>query len=55
MKSKVFTCACVAWLLSSCAGEFSRVYKSQDYDLKYEYAKQSFADGKFQHAVVLLE
>ena len=55
MKSKVFTCACVAWLFSSCAGEFTRVYKSTDYDLKYEFAKQSFAERKYVHAVTLLQ
>ena len=47
--------ACVALLLSSCAGEFNKVYKSQDYDYRYEYAKQSFAEGKYGHAVTLLE
>ena len=55
MKRKVFTYACVAWLFGSCAGEFSRVYKSQDYDLKYEYAKQSFAERRYVRAATLLE
>ena len=42
-------------LLSSCAGEFNRVYKSADNDYKYEYAKEAFANNKFQQASVLLE
>ena len=55
MKKCILTMACVALLLSSCAGEFNKVYKSQDYDYRYEYAKQSFAEGKYGHAVTLLE
>ena len=41
--------------LSSCAGEFNRVYKSADNSYKYEYAKEAFANNKFQQASVLLE
>ena len=41
--------------LSSCAGEFNRVYKSADDSYKYEYAKEAFANNKFQQASVLLE
>ena len=42
-------------LLSSCAGEFNKVYKSADNSYKYEYAKEAFANNKFQQASVLLE
>ncbi len=42
-------------LLSSCASEFNAVYKSQDYDYKYEYAKESFATGHFTRAITLLQ
>ena len=45
---------CIA-LLSSCAAEFNRVYKSNDIDYKYEFAKECFAIGKFNQAVVLLQ
>jgi outer membrane protein assembly factor BamD len=41
-------------LLSSCAKEFNQVYKSNDYDYKYEYAKECFANGKYQRAITLL-
>ena len=51
----MFTCACAAMLLSGCAGEFNKVYKSQDYDYKYEYAKQSFAQRKYMRAATLLQ
>ncbi len=42
-------------LLSSCAGEFSKVFKSEDYGYRYEYAKQCFAEGEYAHCVSLLE
>ena len=45
----------MALLLSSCAGEFNKVFKSQDYDYRYEYAKQLFAEGKYTQTVALLE
>ena len=41
--------------MTGCAGEFNRVYKSQDYDYRYEYAKQCFAEGRYVHAVNLLQ
>ena len=44
-----------ATLLSSCAAEFNRVYKSNDINYKYEFAKECFANGKFNQAVVLLQ
>lgn len=43
-----------AALMTSCASEFNRVYTSTDNAYKYEYAKECFAKGKFQQAVVLL-
>ena len=53
-KCKLFV-ACMALLLGSCAGEFNKVYKSQDYDYRYEYAKQCFAEGRYNQAVTLLQ
>lgn len=44
-----------AILFSSCAREFNSVYKSQDYRYKYEYAKECFANGKYQRASTLLQ
>lgn len=41
-------------LLTGCAGEFNRVFKSSDLDYRYEYAKQSFAEGKYSRAATLL-
>ena len=42
-------------LFSSCAKEFNRVYKSDNYAYKYEYAKECFAQGKYVRAISLLE
>ena len=55
MKKKTIIALCVTVLLSSCGAEFNRVYKSDDNDYKYEYAKQCFAMGNFQHATTLLQ
>ena len=54
MKKCIIICTCAILLLSSCAGEFNKVYKSADADYKYEYAKEAFAMGKFQQASTLL-
>ena len=43
-----------ALLLSGCAGEFNKVYKSSDFDYRYEYAKQCFAEGQYTRAETLL-
>lgn len=42
-------------LFSSCAHEFNQVYKSPDYQYKYEYAKECFAAGKYTRATTLLQ
>lgn len=53
-KIPTFLTLCCAVLLTSCASEFQKVYKSTDNAYKYEYAKECFAMGKFQNAVALL-
>ncbi len=55
MKKPVFILACISLLVCSCATEFNRVYKTSDYDYKYEFAKQCFAEGKFNQAITLLQ
>ena len=44
----------LAVLMTGCANEFNRVYKSDDYAYRYEYAKQCFALGKYSNAENLL-
>lgn len=41
-------------LFSSCAQEFNKVYKSNNYPYKYEFAKECFANGKYTRAITLL-
>ena len=55
MKKRVVYLFFLVLLLSSCGGEFTKVLKSQDYDYRYEYAKQCYAEGKYNYAVSLLE
>ncbi len=55
MKKSLIISICALLLLSGCANEFNRVYKSSNYDYKYEYAKECFANGKYNRAVLLLQ
>ena len=41
-------------LLTGCAKEFNQVYKTNDVVYKYEYAKESFARGKYAQASTVL-
>jgi outer membrane protein assembly factor BamD len=45
----------MALLLTGCKSEFNSVYKYGDNEAKYEFAKECFANGKFQQAISLLE
>ena len=44
-----------ALLFTSCANEFNKVYKTNDYSYKYEYAKECYAQGKYTRASTLLQ
>ncbi len=55
MNRKDILTLALAALLSGCATQFNRVYKSTDNIYKYEYAKECFAMGKFQQASALLQ
>ena len=55
MKKSMFFAVCTLLLMSSCAGEYTRVLKSPDSGFRYEYVKQQFAEGKYSHVVVLLQ
>jgi len=54
-KKRLLTMICAALLLTGCAHEYNQVYKSQDTNYKYEYAKEAFANGKYTQAATLLE
>ena len=45
----------VAAILTGCVNEFNQVYKSDNSEYKYEYAKECFVSGKYQRAITLLE
>lgn len=55
MKKSTILSACVALLLTSCANQFNQVYKSPGNNLRYEFAKQYYANGKYSRAATLLE
>ena len=55
MKKNFFIISAFAALLTSCAGEFNKVFKTSDYDYRYEYAKQIYAEGKYSRAASLLQ
>ena len=55
MKKYVISLSILMMLLTSCASEFNRVYKTTDNDYKYEFAKECFARGKFNQAITLLQ
>lgn len=55
MKKSLVSALMGVVLFSGCAGEYNKVFKTSDYDYRYEYAKQSFAQGKFGRAAMLLQ
>ena len=54
MNKRIIVVGLLAVLLTSCVGEYNKVYKTTDMDYRYEYAKQSFAEGKYARAASLL-
>lgn len=55
-KTSIIALSLAAMLvLSSCAHEYNQVYKAADYNYKYEFAKECFANGKYSFAVPLLQ
>lgn len=55
MKKQIVVFALGTLLLGSCSSEFNAVYKNGDMEMKYEFAKECFARGKFDQAVTLLQ
>ncbi len=55
MKNRILASVIAVMVFSGCAHEFNQVYKSQDYNYKYEYAKTCFANGKYSQAITLLQ
>lgn len=55
MKKSIVSVVISLLLFSSCANEFNRVYKTDNYPYKYEYAKECFVSGKYTRAITLLQ
>lgn len=51
---KVLFFLLAGFLLASC-GEYNKVLKTSDYEVKYEYAKKYYAEKKYSKAYTLLE
>ncbi len=56
MKRKLYTISIVLciFIVGSC-GEYNKILKSTDLELKYTYAKKYFEAGKYERAITLLE
>lgn len=52
---KVVLLTCVMMMLFSSCGEYNKLLKSQDADLKYSYAKKYFNQKKYVRSATLLE
>ena len=55
MKNSVIIASVVTLLMCSCTSEYLAVEKYGDNEMRYEYAKEAFASGKFAHASQLLQ
>ena len=55
MKRTVIIASISALLMCSCTSEYQAVSKYGDNEMKYEFAKEAFARGKFQQASLLLQ
>ena len=55
MKKSFLIVSAFVLLLSGCAQEFNQVYRTDNYQYKYEYAKECFVKGKYVRAVTLLQ
>lgn len=55
MKKNILIAFTLLLLLSGCAREFNQVYKTPDFRYRYEYAKECFANGKYQRATTILQ
>ena len=55
MKKSVIIASISALLMCSCTSEYQAVSKYGDNEMKYEFAKEAFARGKFQQASLLLQ
>jgi len=55
MKIRILFIFCLTLLLTTACGEYNKILKSTDYELKYTYAKKYFDEKKYGRAITLLE
>ena len=55
MNIRLYILALLAALLLGSCGEYQRVQKSDDYNYKFEYAKNAFEQRKYVQAATLLK
>ncbi len=55
MKIKIFFAFLLTLLITSSCGEYNKILKSTDYEMKYTYAKKYFDEKKYGKASTLLE
>ncbi len=53
MRKLLCSIICALFLVS--CGEYNKILKSTDYELKYDYAKKAFERGKYMQSATLLE
>ena len=53
-RTSLFLLGLLLLIISSC-GDYNRVFKSADYEYKYEAAKQYYIDGQYSKAIVILQ
>jgi len=54
LNSKVISLCFIALLFAAC-GEYNKILKSTDYNVKFAYAKKYYNDGKYSRAATLFE
>lgn len=55
MKIKILFLFFLALLITTSCGEYNKILKSTDYELKYTYAKRYFDEKKYGRSITLLE
>lgn len=55
MKIRILLIFCLTILVAASCGEYNKILKSSDYELKYTYAKKYFDEKKYGRAITLLE
>lgn len=55
MKIKIFLAVLIALFVTTSCGEYNKILKSKDYELKYTYAKKYFDEKKYGRSIALLE